>query len=81
MLSRTPCKLAYVKACKCWPLQPYTNLNPSDPNGENVKGSLDSISIIGKDGLALKDDFYDFGEVKVSSDGLLHPPNASESFS
>ena len=71
--SRTPCGLAYIKECSCWQLQKYIHLNPKDPHGYHVKGSLDPV--IG-DGILLKDDFYHFGEVGVSQDGLIHPESA-----
>lgn len=73
LLSKTPCKLAYIKPCKCCQLEPYTHLNPQDPDAE-LKGSLDSFNL--PDGCPLEDDWYDRGEVAVSSDGLLHPETA-----
>ena len=72
--TRTPCKLAYIKSCKCWQLQNYAHLNPDDPNSSRVKGSLDSL--IGPEGIPLADDELEIGEVAVSSDGLLHPETA-----
>ena len=73
-LTRTPCRLEYVKPCKCWQLQKYVHLNPSDPDNENVEGSLDSV--IGEAGIPLAEDELEIGEVAVSSDGLLHPETA-----
>ena len=62
LLSQTPCPLVYIKGCKCWQLQKYTHLNPEDPDGAHVKGSLDSL--IG-DGIPLNADNYHFGEVSI----------------
>ena len=60
LLHRTPCVMAYIRSCKCWQLQKYVHLNPNDPHGFKVKGSLDSV--IG-DGIHLEDDLYHLGEV------------------
>lgn len=73
LLSKAPCKLAYITHCKCWKLQPYVHLNPTDPDGYHVKGSLDPI--VG-DGMKLDEQFLEIGEAHVSKDGLLHPDTA-----
>ena len=73
LLSETPCKLAYIKSCKCCQLRPYIHFHPQDPHGEKVKGSLDSIM---PNGILLEDDSYDIGEVAISPDGLLRPETA-----
>ena len=73
LTTKTPCELAYIKPCKCWRLQPYVYLDPEGPENENVKGSLDPIP--GKNG-GFEFDFLDFGEVKLSDDGLLHSETA-----
>lgn len=73
LLSTTPCKLAYFKPCKCSQLQQYVHLNPHDPNGDRVKGSLDAKY---PDAMELEADDLYLGEVKVSSDGMIHPESA-----
>ena len=77
LLSKTPCELAYIKPCKCCQLQPYVHLNPHDPDGEKVRGSLDPIM---PHGSLLEEDTHDIGEVAISEDGLLHPESACESY-
>lgn len=73
LLSKTPCTVAYIKPCKCSQFQPYVHLNPEDPDGDNVIGSLDPIM---PKGYSITDEHLDYGEVEVSSDGLLHPETA-----
>ena len=75
-LSVTPCKLAYFRVCKCYQIQPYVHLNPKDPDGKNVKGSLDSL--LGE-GETLQDQWHDVGEVAVAADGLIYPDTGCES--
>ena len=74
LLSKFPCKLAYVTPCKCWRLQNYVKFHPGEPDYEDVRGSLDPV--IGKDSFRLHEQYLEIGEVTVSSDGLLHPDSA-----
>lgn len=78
-LSKTPCRMAYIKFCKCWKLHPYVHLVPNDPNGNLVKGSLDKV--VGQTCSALMDQELDVGDVSVSSNGLLYPETACRSTS
>lgn len=56
--------------------QPYIHLNPKNPR-DSFKGSLDPLML--PDGIPLEDDDLDFGEVEISSDGLLHSETACRS--
>ena len=76
---RTPCKLAYIKPCKCWQLQPYVNLDPNDQVRDGLRGSPDPM-LEAKGKMTLEDDLLEIGEVVVSPDGLLHPDTACMPF-
>lgn len=73
--TRTPCKLAYIKPCKCWQLQPYVHLDPLRARNRYPQGSLDSI-VEDPDGPSFAHYPLDIGEVAVAHDGLLHPHSA-----
>ena len=74
-LSKIPCKLAYIKSCKCWQLQPYVQLVPDDLEGGLINGSLDEMT-----GL-LMDQELDICDVSISSNSLFHPTAAGRSTS
>ena len=73
LLSFFPCKLAYIKPCKCWQLQKYVDLKPNGSDDGDIKGSLDPL--LGKYN-GLQDQDLDFGDLPVSLDGLIRPENA-----
>ena len=75
--SEFPRDLSYVSPCKCWTLQKYCHLTPSNRGYDRSrKGSLDPIR--GPNSPPLKDDIIEIGEVNVSDDGMLHPGIASK---
>lgn len=69
LLSKTPCALGYIEPCKCSHFQFYIYLNSEDPDRDTI-GSLDPIV---PRGFSITKEYLDHGEVKVFSDGLLHP--------
>ena len=75
-LTRTPCRLIYVKPCRCWKFQNHTKLYTGDEN--IIKGSLDPLFDESHD--KLYEQVLEIGEVATSSDGLLHPESACQCY-
>ena len=70
----TPSRLIYIKPCQCWKLRNHSKLYTGSNQESEVKGSLDTL--ISDDHFKLYEQNLEIGEVKASSDGMLHPHSA-----